>query len=322
MQNVSLSKYTQIGNLDGIYFMWDCLSVNNPTISSISILCQHSKSYININPFAAITLFKEMSIIASNDIYYSINDNFISYKNCSKDTFIDWFSKSFIQFLFQNSFIDFTKISYDRESDKYVFSRTAISFKFACLRNLLISLGILSKARADGQFYIDKYIYLFFDKGKEISRKMSLQKLLNNLDKQQEQGEKGEKFVINYENNRLKGHPRIKDIKQISQIDVCAGFDIVSFDNLNSDNLDRMIEVKTFEGTPHFYWSSNERKQAALIANHYYIYMVDYSKIKTVGYEPVIIQKPIEYFKNNPQWLLIDDTIKVILNDIKINDNE
>jgi len=183
-------------------------------------------------------------------------------------------------------------------------------------------LGILSKARADGQFYIDKYIYLFFDKGKEISRKMSLQKLLKNLDKQQEQGEKGEKFVINYENNRLKGHPRIKDIKQISQIDVCAGFDIVSFDNLNSDNLDRMIEVKTFEGTPHFYWSSNERKQAALIANHYYIYMVDYSKIKTVGYEPVIIQNPIEYFKNNPQWLLIDDTIKVILNDIKINDNE
>ena len=57
--------------------MWDCLSVNNPTISSISILCQHSKSYININPYAAITLFKEMSIIASNDIYYSINDNFI-----------------------------------------------------------------------------------------------------------------------------------------------------------------------------------------------------------------------------------------------------
>ena len=50
--------------------------------------------------------------------------------------------------------------------------------------------------------------------------------------------------------------------------------------------------------------------------------MVDYSKIKTVGYEPVIIQNPIEYFKNNPQWLLIDDTIKVILNDIKINDNE
>ena len=302
--------------------MWDCLSVDNSTISSISILCQHSKSYININPPAAITLFKEMSIISSKDACYSINENYISFKNCSKDTFVDWFSKSFILFLFKNEFIDFTKISYDRESDKYVFSRTAISFKFACLRNLLISLGILSKARADGQFYIEKYINLFLDKGKEISHKMSLQKLLKYLDKQQEQGEKGEKYVLNYEKCRLKGHPRITDIKQISQIDVCAGFDIVSFDNQDSDNLDRMIEVKTFEGSPHFYWSSNERKQAALLANHYYIYMVDYSKIKTADYEPLIIQNPIEYFKNNPQWLLIDDTIKVVLNDINIEHNE
>ena len=99
MQNVSLSKYSQIGNLDGIYFMWDCLSVDNSTISSISILCQHSKSYININPLAAITLFKEMSIISSKNACYSINDNYISFKNCSKDTFVDWFSKSFILFL-------------------------------------------------------------------------------------------------------------------------------------------------------------------------------------------------------------------------------
>ena len=72
-----------------------------------------------------------MSIISSKDACYSINENYISFKNCSKDTFVDWFSKSFILFLFKNEFIDFTKISYDRESDKYVFSRTAISFKFA-----------------------------------------------------------------------------------------------------------------------------------------------------------------------------------------------
>lgn len=50
--------------------------------------------------------------------------------------------------------------------------------------------------------------------------------------------------------------------------------------------------------------------------------MVDYSKIKTADYEPLIIQNPIEYFKNNPQWLLIDDTIKVVLNDINIEHNE
>ena len=46
------------------------------------------------------------------------------------------------------------------------------------------------------------------------------------------------------------------------------------------------------------------------------------TKINTADYEPLIIQNPIEYFKNNPQWLLIDDTIKVVLNDINIEHNE
>lgn len=52
------------------------------------------------------------------------------------------------------------------------------------------------------------------------------------------------------------------------------------------------------------------------------IHYLEKTKIDTADYEPLIIQKPIEYFKNNPQWLLIDDTIKVVLNDINIEHNE
>lgn len=306
MQNVSLKKYTQIGNLEGLFFMWSCLSVDNSTISSISILCQHSKSYININPIAAITLFVEMAVIIPENEHFSINKNYISYKNCNKISFVNWFSKAYVKFLFDNGFVDFTKISYDRVADRYVFAKTAISFKFACLRNLLISLNIISRARSDGQFYIDKYVNLFIEKGKSVTHKMSVQKLLKNLEKQQEQGEYGEQFVLNYEQNRLKGHSKIEDVKQISQIDVSAGFDIVSYNDLDSMSLDRMIEVKTYEGVPHFYWSSNERKQAALLADHYFIYLVDYNKIKISSYKPIIISNPIEYFKKNPQWLLIN----------------
>lgn len=316
MQNVSLSKYTQIGNLEGMYFMWSCLSVDNSTMSSISVLCQHSKSYININPLAAITLFREMSVILSEGENFQIANSFQAHKHCDKESFIDWFSKSFIKYLIDKDFIDFSKISYDRAVDKYILSKTAISFKFACLRNLLISLDIISKARADGQFYINKYINLFLEKGRLVTHKMTIQKLLKKLEKQQEQGSKGEAFIVDFERNRLKGHPHIDAIKQISQIDVCAGYDIVSFNNLQSDSLDRMIEVKTYEGVPHFYWSSNERKQAALLAEHYFIYIVDFTKIESSTYTPIIIQNPIEYFKRNPQWLIIDDTVKVILNEI------
>ena len=52
------------------------------------------------------------------------------------------------------------------------------------------------------------------------------------------------------------------------------------------------------------------------------IHYLEKTKINTADYEPLIIQKPIECFKNNPQWLLIDDTIKVVLNDINIEHNE
>lgn len=52
------------------------------------------------------------------------------------------------------------------------------------------------------------------------------------------------------------------------------------------------------------------------------IHYLEKTKINTADYEPLIIQNPIEYFKNNPQWLLKDDTIKVVLNDINIEHNE
>lgn len=52
------------------------------------------------------------------------------------------------------------------------------------------------------------------------------------------------------------------------------------------------------------------------------IHYLEIDKKNTADYEPLIIQNPIEYFKNNPQWLLIDDTIKVVLNDINIEHNE
>ena len=314
MQNVSLSKYSQIGNFEGLFFMWNCLSVDNSTLTSISILCQHSKSDIKVIHTAVVSLFEQMGII-SWDNSFIINSQYARYRNCDKDTFTNWFGKTYVHFLLDDEYIDFTKITYDRVADKYVLAQSAISFKFACLRNLLVTLDIISRTKTDGKFYIEKYIDLFLEKGKSVSRKMTQEKLLKKLGKQQEQGERGELFVLEYEKKRLKGHTNIENIKRISQIDVCAGYDIVSFNGLDSTMLDRMIEVKTYDGIPHFFWSSNERKQAALLANHYFIYLVDDNKIKSFSYEPIIIQNPVDFFRKNPQWILIEDTVKVMLNE-------
>ena len=294
--------------------MWNCLSVDNSTLTSISILCQHSKSDIRVVPVAVIYLFEQMGIITCNNSFI-VSPQYVTYRNCGKELFSEWFGKAYILFLLDNEYIDFTKITYDRVADKYVLAQSAISFKFACLRNLLVSLNIISRTKTDGKFYIEKYIDLFLEKGKSVSRKMTQEKLLKNLEKQQEQGERGELFVLEYEKKRLKGHTDIENIKRISQIDVCAGYDIVSFNGLDSTMLDRMIEVKTYDGIPHFFWSSNERRQAALLANHYFIYLVDANKIKSSSYEPIIIQNPVDFFRKNPQWILIEDTVKVMLNE-------
>jgi len=45
---------------------------------------------------------------------------------------------------------------------------------------------------------------------------------------------------------------------------VNAGYDIQSFNDNKSIIIDKFIEVKSYEGTPYFYWSKNEVEVAKL----------------------------------------------------------
>ena len=63
-------------------------------------------------------------------------------------------------------------------------------------------------------------------------------------------------FVLCFEKVRI-GHPLCENIKRISEIDVSAGYDIVSFNSSQSQKLDRFIEVKAISNNG-FYWSKNE----------------------------------------------------------------
>ena len=52
--------------------------------------------------------------------------------------------------------------------------------------------------------------------------------------------------MLSYEVKRLEGHPYLSKIKQISVIDVTAGYDILSYNGVDSEKLDRFIEVKSY----------------------------------------------------------------------------
>lgn len=88
-----------------------------------------------------------------------------------------------------------------------------------------------------------------------------------------------------------------------SEIDVTAGYDIVSANSPNSTVANRFIEVKAVSENG-FYWSKNEYDIAKLLAADYYLYLVDLSKIDDDNYEPDIIHNPVQHIMENNLWLV------------------
>ena len=83
---------------------------------------------------------------------------------------------------------------------------------------------------------------------------------------------------------------------------------MVSFLDEKSTSIDKYIEVKTYQGKPHFHWSANEIKVAKIRGDQYFIYLVDLDKIVVPDYEPLVIQNPASYLNNNPNWLSTPDS--------------
>ena len=136
--------------------------------------------------------------------------------------------------------------------------------------------------------------------GLESERKLTLEKLKSIQQILESLGHKAEQFVLEYEKDRLKNHHKRERIKLISGIDTGAGYDIVSFKSLESNDIDRFIEVKSYSREIGFYWSSNEVKVAKLKRKKYYLYLVNRYSMRKKDYEPLMMQDPyLEIFSKN-----------------------
>lgn len=130
---------------------------------------------------------------------------------------------------------------------------------------------------------------------------MTQEQLKQHQDAQSLQGKAGELFAFAYERNRL---PEFLhgNIVHFDEQQVAMGYDILSFESPTSILPDRYIEVKTFRGHPHFYWTENEIAAARKYENHYYLYLVDMDRVGEHGYEPTIIPNPSVLFREDSQW--------------------
>jgi hypothetical protein len=125
-------------------------------------------------------------------------------------------------------------------------------------------------------------------------RKMSPEALASVLEAQARQGAEAEEFVVRFERQRLEGHSRAELIFRISLSDVSAGYDIQSFSSVSALLPDRFIEVKSFRDNLRFFLSAGEIKTAKELGKLYFLYLVDMGKIAADGYEPIMLNSPVD----------------------------
>ncbi len=212
-----------------------------------------------------------------------------------------------VKILFENSIFSPEMFIYDVEKSKLLFRNELLPLPYAPIRNVLISQGFLLIERENGKTHFEvhpDYENLVARYNKRSAKTMTINQLKARLEANSIAGAKAEEFVLAYEKKRINNTGLREKIKQISDVDVGAGYDIVSFESNDSVSFDRFIEVKAVTRQLGFFWSKNELEIAKLKGEQYYLYLVDLSKIGMPEYNPVIIPNPAETIINSIDWLV------------------
>jgi hypothetical protein len=307
-----LIKNDKLGSFDEIVFVCENIAyLRNTPINDLKSFCLDSHQFIRIPFWGIISLLIFLKLVEFNGKSISLTqkgDDFL--RELKKDTNPKWSLATILLGRIEeseefNDFLDFFKIRYDSAIRKYFFRINSCPLKYSSIRNLLLDLDFF-KLDSDypNSIIIDEKSINYF---KSEIIKLQKKKSLVEFKKEQEililYGEEAEKFVIDYEKKRLDLHKLRDEIKRVSLIDVGAGFDILSFENEDSQTPDRFIEVKSYVDKPYFYWSRNEIYIAEEKGDSYYIYLINRNMVKNQNYTPLIIRNPYKnIFLNETLW--------------------
>ena len=122
-----------------------------------------------------------------------------------------------------------------------------------------------------------------------------------------------EEYVLQNERNRLSSIDAVEQSKRVDHValkNVAAGYDIASFNDKNSKNHDRFIEVKAGKPTPtNYFFSRHEFETARRLRNRYYIYYVCIKDKKPK--ELYVFQNPIEGIMKDPKFEIRTNTYEI-----------
>lgn len=311
MQNmlIELKRCNSIGNIDGLLFLVSMLS-SKVSISRKEVVNRSAlENGIIINCSGALAFLEYLEYVRFSGESIVLTERFKELESLEGNSIIDVLVKSCIAKLTDEGIFDWGGTGFDADKGHISIKRSAFPLAYAAIRNFLTTAGALDKEE-NGEICIsESYESDFSSQIRSRKSKFTLEQLLKQQEEQSRRGYEAEEFVLALERMRLS--EKAYKIKRISDFDVSAGYDIVSFQSDNSTTYDRFIEVKSYLGKPHFYWSENESDTAKIKGDKYILCLVDYERITEPGYEPEFIQDPYKVIFEDDSWLVSTASYKI-----------
>lgn len=297
------------GGKDGLlFFLCDVIGTGRIKISDAMVLCTHVPGKRHLVVESLISYCAAFGWIQLSEDVVTVKPEMVEFL-ADKDKLNSNLIESTVRQLFESGIIGSNMFCYEAIQNCYFFKNEMLPLSLSSVRNTLISQGffVLCREEQGTRFYISTaYESLVAKYSVKRRKQLSLEQLKKRLEKNSLAGETAELFVVEYERKRL-GVPLGNQVKRISEIDVTAGYDIVSFESEHSTIPDRFIEVKAISGLG-FYWSKNEYAIARLKSDTYFLYLVDLSKVNQQDYVPQIIQNPAKMVMESENWLVETQT--------------
>lgn len=297
-----LKRCNSIGNVDGILFLVSIMA-GKERISRDEIRNRCAlENNITVNCPGAVAFFEYLRLVdTTSDTVMPLPElNTLAAK--SNGEIIEQLAAMSINRLVEEGVFDKDATGFDAEKGHITIKRSAFPLAYAAVRNFLTMAGALDKEENGEICVAGNYESDWTEQLRNRRKKFTLEQLLEQQEEQSRRGLEAEEFVLGLEKKRL---PELaQKIKRISDFDVAAGYDIVSYENNETEHYDRFIEVKCYMGSPHFFWSENESDVARIKADKYILCLVDYLRMGEPGYQPEFIRNPYETIFDSDEWLI------------------
>jgi len=297
-----LKRCNSIGNVDGVLFLVSIMSgkgkISRDEIRNRCAL----ENNITVNCPGAVAFFEYLRLVNTTSDTVIPLPELDTLAAKSNDVIIERLAAMCINKLVDEGVFDNAATGFDAKKGHLTIKRSAFPLAYAAVRNFLTMSGTLVKEENGEICVAGNYESVWTEQLRNRREKFTLEQLLKQQEDQNKRGLEAEEFVLKFEQKRL---PELaQKIKRISDFDVAAGYDIVSYENNDAEHYDRFIEVKCYTGSPHFFWSENEADVAKIKADKYLLCLVDYSRMATPGYEPEFIRNPYKAIWGHDEWLV------------------